>query len=57
MKNEPILGFDETRDEQNMVIDEGSPKAPNLESTSLKPHIEETIGVHLQDQIDEAIEI
>ena len=56
-ENEPILGFDETRDEQNMIMDESSPKAPNLESTSLKPHIEETIGVHLQDQIDEAIEI
>jgi len=37
------------RDKQNMVIDESSPRAPNLESTSPKPHIEETIEVQLYD--------
>jgi len=56
-ENKPILDFDETRDKQKMVMDESSPKAPNLESTFLKPQIEKTVQVRLHDQIDEAIEI
>ena len=51
------MDFDETRDEQDMVIDGSSPKAPNLESTLLKPHIEETMAVQFHDLIDETMEI
>ena len=51
-KNERILDFDETKDEDNLIIDESSPKP-----RSLNPHIEETMEVQLYDQIDEALEI
>ena len=37
-------------------MDESSPKAPNLESTSLRLYIKETVEVQLHDWIDEAIE-
>ena len=48
-ENEYILGFNEKRDKQNMIIDESSTRAPNLEFASPKPHIEETIKVQLYD--------
>jgi len=39
------------------IIDESSPKALDLESTSLAPYIEETMEVQLHNQIDKAMEI
>jgi len=56
-ENESILGFNEKTDKQNMIIDESSPRAPNLESTSPKPHIEETVELQFHDLIDETMEI
>ena len=56
-ENEPILDFDETRDEENLAIDESSPKAPNLESTILDPHIKETMEVQTQAQVDDIMEV
>ena len=51
------MDFDETKDEQDMVVDGSSPKAPNLDSTSPKPHIEETVELQFHDLIDETMEI
>ena len=42
-----VLGFNETRDDKNLVMDESSNKPPNLLFTSQDPHIEETMEVRI----------
>jgi len=56
-ENKPILGFDETGDEKNLVMDESISKAPHLKSSSTYPHIEEIVEVQTQAQIDDVMEI
>ena len=43
--NKPMLHFDKTRVKEDFLKEESSPKAPNLESTSLDHHIKEIIEV------------
>ena len=50
-----ILCLGEKRDEKNLVLNESSPKSPNLKSTSLDVHIEETIKIQDQAQVDDVI--
>ena len=44
------MDLGEKRDEKNLVMNESSPKAPNLDSISLDAHIEETIETQAQAQ-------
>ena len=54
-ENRPILDYDYRRDEKNLVIDESSPQAPNLDSSLIDSHIKETMEVRAQVQIDDVI--
>ena len=47
------MAFDETKGEKNSIMDESSLKAPNLESTSLDIHVEETMEVQTQAQVND----
>jgi len=51
------LGFDETRCKENLIMDESFPKAPNLMSTSLDPHIEETMEFQTQAKVDDVMKV
>ena len=53
----PILGFDEIRDQENLVKEESFPKAPHLESTSLDLHIKESMEVQTQAKVDDVVKV
>ena len=55
--NEPMLGFNETRDEEKLVRDGSTYKASNPGSTPLDPHIKETMEVQAQAQVDDFMEV
>ena len=56
-ENEPILCFDETRGVESIVMDESAPKAPILDFTLLDSHVEDTLEVQTQAQVNHVMEV
>ena len=56
-ENEPTFGFDETRMRKNLTLDENSHQPPNLDYTSQDAHIEKTMEVQTQAQVNGVMEV